>query len=119
MAQVFYVNLLKKPLIFFISSLQSLLFLENHCFRVLSTRFAEVRIEEYLLQKCFKFFNFSDFYHDFQDINLIHDPQEIWKTFLKQNNKPLFRQYFENENIANIFYYIVNKKNVCSNSHQL
>ena len=51
MAQVFYVNLLKKPLIFFISSLQSLLFLENHCFRVLSTRFAEVRIEEYLLQK--------------------------------------------------------------------
>ena len=51
MAQVFYVNLLKKPLIFFISSLQSLLFLENHCFRVLSTRFVEVRIEEYLLQK--------------------------------------------------------------------
>ena len=48
MAQVFYVNLLKKPLIFFISSLQSLLFLENHCFRVLSTRSAEVKIEEYL-----------------------------------------------------------------------
>ena len=51
MAQVFYVNLLKKPLIFFISSLQSLLFLENRYFLVLSTRFAEVRIEEYLLQK--------------------------------------------------------------------
>ena len=60
MAQVFYVNLLKKPLIFFISSLQSHLFQENHWFRVLSTSFAEVRIQEYLLQKSILHFNLPE-----------------------------------------------------------